>query len=64
MLAAEPRDVFLNFSLAMEYAKAGRQEEAVTQFGRVIEKTVLAGQRAAIRVRFEEGDEMTLREQV
>jgi hypothetical protein len=34
------------------------------KFGRVVEKTTLAGQRAAILVRFEDGDEMTLREQV
>src|SRR5512145_270286 len=34
------------------------------KFGRVVEKTVLPGQRAAIRVRFEDGEEMTLREQV
>ena len=37
---------------------------SLNKFGRVVEKTVLAGQRAAIRVRFEDGDEMTLREQV
>ena len=37
MLAAEPEDVFLNFSLAMEYARAGRQEEAAGQFARVAE---------------------------
>jgi tetratricopeptide (TPR) repeat protein len=37
MLVAEPRDVFLNFALAMEYFKAGRHDEALTQFGRVNE---------------------------
>lgn len=37
MLAREPADVFLNFSLAMEYAKAGREDEALAQFGRVAE---------------------------
>ena len=37
LLAAEPRDVFLNFALAMEYFKAGRHEEALAQFGRVNE---------------------------
>lgn len=37
MLTDEPRDVFLNFSLAMEYAHAGRQEEAAGQFSRVAE---------------------------
>ena len=37
---------------------------SLNKFGRVVEKTVLAGQRAAIRVRFEDGEEMTLREQV
>lgn len=35
MLAAEPADVFLNFSLAMEYVHAGRQEDAIAQFVRV-----------------------------
>ncbi|MBP7935752.1 MAG: tetratricopeptide repeat protein [Phycisphaerae bacterium] len=37
MLAAEPADVFLNFSLAMELVKEGRQEDAVAQFARVSE---------------------------
>lgn len=37
MLAAEPEDVFLNFGLAMEYAKAGKIEEALAQFDRVVE---------------------------
>lgn len=37
MLAAEPNDVFLNFSLAMELVKEDRQEEAVGQFKRVNE---------------------------
>jgi tetratricopeptide (TPR) repeat protein len=36
MLLADPDDVFLNFSLAMEYAKEGRHDEAVAQFERVI----------------------------
>lgn len=35
---------------------------SINSFGRVVEKTVLPGQRAAIRVQFEGGDEMTLRE--
>jgi len=34
------------------------------RWGRVIEKTVLAGKRAAIRVQFEDGEPMTLREGV
>src|SRR5512139_4073583 len=37
MLQADPQDVFLNFSLAMEYAKEGRTAEAVQQFARVTE---------------------------
>ena len=37
---------------------------SLNKFGRVVEKTVLPGQRAAIRMRFEDGEEMTLREQV
>lgn len=36
MLKADPTDVFLNFSLAMEYAKEGRADEAVAQFARVV----------------------------
>ncbi len=35
MLQADPNDVFLNFSLAMEYVKEGRPDEAVQQFARV-----------------------------
>ncbi|UCD27521.1 MAG: tetratricopeptide repeat protein [Planctomycetota bacterium] len=35
LLADEPGDVFLNFSLAMEYAKADRHQEALQQFARV-----------------------------
>jgi Flp pilus assembly protein TadD len=35
MLQADPNDVFLNFSLAMEYAKDNRLDEAVAQFERV-----------------------------
>lgn len=37
MLASSPDDVFLNFALAMEQVKAGRQEQAVAGFRRVIE---------------------------
>ena len=37
MLLADPNDVFLNFSLAMEYAKEGQTEEAARQFTRVTE---------------------------
>jgi tetratricopeptide (TPR) repeat protein len=37
LLAAEPRDVFLNFALAMEYFKAGRHDEALAQFEKVNE---------------------------
>lgn len=37
MLAAEPNDVFLNFSLAMELVKESHQEEALVQFSRVSE---------------------------
>ncbi len=37
MLKEDPRDTFLNFGLAMEYVKAGRSQEAVAQFERVIE---------------------------
>ena len=35
MLAAEPADVFLNFSLAMEYVHADRPSDAIAQFVRV-----------------------------
>ena len=37
MLQADPNDVFLNFSLAMEFAKEGQADEAVRQFARVTE---------------------------
>lgn len=37
MLAASPDDAFLNFALAMEQGKAGRLEQAVAGFRRVIE---------------------------
>ena len=36
MLLREPNDVFLHFSLAMELAKEGRTDEAVSQFDRVV----------------------------
>ena len=37
MLKADPNDAFLNFGLAMEYARAGRAEDAIAQFVRVTE---------------------------
>ncbi len=37
MLAAEPNDVFLNFSLAMALVREERFDEALAQFGRVLE---------------------------
>lgn len=37
MLQNEPADRFLNFALAMEYIKAGQQQEALAQFSRVVE---------------------------
>ena len=37
MLAKEPDDVFLNFGLAMEWAKEGNVESALAQFDRVLE---------------------------
>ncbi len=36
-LSSEPDDVFLNFGLAMELAKAGRYEDSLARFDRVIE---------------------------
>ncbi len=36
LLAAEPDDVFLNFGLAMQLARAGRLDDAARQFERVI----------------------------
>jgi len=32
MLREQPRDVFLHYSLGMEYASAGRHEEAAAEF--------------------------------
>ncbi|HSW45862.1 MAG TPA: tetratricopeptide repeat protein [Phycisphaerae bacterium] len=37
MLQADPDDVFLNFSLAMEYVKDDRPQDALMQFERVTE---------------------------
>lgn len=37
LLVREPRDLFLNFGLAMELVKAGRRTEAVAQFDRLHE---------------------------
>jgi len=37
MLAKEPNDVFLNFSLAMELAKTDQADECLARFDRVIE---------------------------
>jgi predicted Zn-dependent protease len=36
LLAKEPDDSFLNFGLAMEFAKAQRYEESLSQFDRTI----------------------------
>jgi predicted Zn-dependent protease len=36
MLEASPNDEFLNYALAMEYVSAGRSDEAVRAFERVI----------------------------
>ncbi len=56
---------------AVDYEASGSYEvgqllyhRSFNAYGRVIEKTVLPGNRAAIRVRFEDGEEMMLREQV
>lgn len=37
LLAIEPNDIFLNFGLAMEYAKSNQPEEAIRQFQKVLE---------------------------
>ncbi len=37
LLARNPDDVFLNFSLAMEYVAAGNEHDALRQFDRTIE---------------------------
>ena len=37
MLDSEPNDVFLNFAMAMEYLKAERFDDALSQFTRVTE---------------------------
>lgn len=37
LLEKDPTDAFLNFGLAMEYAKEGRDEQALAQFDRVLE---------------------------
>jgi len=37
MLARDPNDVFLHFSLGMEYVQAGKPDQAVAQFKQVLE---------------------------
>jgi tetratricopeptide (TPR) repeat protein len=37
LLTAEPNDVFLNYSLAMEFAKLNRIDDSLAQFNRVLE---------------------------
>jgi tetratricopeptide (TPR) repeat protein len=37
LLENDPDDVFLNFSLAMEWVSAGEHEAAIRQFDRVVE---------------------------
>jgi tetratricopeptide (TPR) repeat protein len=37
MLKAEPNDEFLNYGLALEYAGAGRLEEAAAAFRRIVD---------------------------
>jgi len=37
MLASDPDDVFLHFSLAMEYVKQGRYDDALPRFAHVSE---------------------------
>jgi len=37
MLATDPEDPFLNFALAMEFAKIDQHDEALGQFDRVME---------------------------
>src|ERR1017187_3473512 len=38
ILAASPEDTFARYGLAMEYAKAGQIEQALTEFKTLIEK--------------------------
>lgn len=56
---------------ARDYDPASRYEvgevlyhRSINRYGRVVAKSILPGQRAAIRVQFDDGEEMTLREQV
>lgn len=37
LLEKEPSDIFLVYSLGMEYASAGRLDEAISQFARCLE---------------------------
>ncbi len=38
LLASEPDDTFLNYALALELDKAGRHEESLLRFNKVIER--------------------------
>ena len=39
MLADDPKDVFLRYSLAMEYEKEGRHEESLRGLGELMQET-------------------------
>ena len=38
LLKDEPNDAFLRYGVAMEYAKAGRHEESLTEFGELLRR--------------------------
>jgi tetratricopeptide (TPR) repeat protein len=39
LLAAEPKDTFLRYAVAMEYAKLARHDEALKEFNTLLEHT-------------------------
>ena len=39
LLTAEPKDAFLRYAVAMEYAKLGRHDEALREFNTLLEHT-------------------------
>ena len=58
LLAAEPEDVFLRYAVAMEYARLERHEEALKEFGALLQRSpdYVAGYFMAGRTCQKQGD--------
>src|SRR5437016_1989268 len=58
LLAADPKDAFLRYAVAMEYAKVGRHDEALSEFGELLRQSpdYVAGYFMAGRTCEQKGD--------